>query len=204
MIMLSTSTIRENLIKLGVDFTHQMPVHQAAREVANVKLVGEQWSKRQYQDFIRDQFGLTVVPEYRKQAEVYARYLVVLCTEHLVNYGVLEETPILQQLTLKVEKYESDFPWVRPGYRGPSGGVTPEDEPVVDNFESVRTIEEAPQAASGKPKRGAKQALGRAIYDECIAKGLPNADIVQMFVKRLNMSVAGARTYVYNFKNNKW
>lgn len=204
--MHSTSTIRENLTKLGVDFTHMHPVHQAAREVANTKLKDESWSKNTYAKFMRDQFGVSITPEFRKQGEVYARYLVVLCTEHLVKYGVIEESPIMQELAFRVEKFEAEFPWIRPGYTGPSGMVVPPDEPVdvAVSVEGMTSIEDAPVAASGKPKRGVKQALGKAIYEECIAKGMTNAQIVQEFVGRLSMSVAGARTYAYNFKNGVW
>ncbi len=48
----------------------------------------------------------------------------------------------------------------------------------------------------GKLKKGSKQILAKALYDKDPA--LDNKTMIQLFMKELNMSEAGARTYVYN------
>lgn len=50
--------------------------------------------------------------------------------------------------------------------------------------------------ADGKLKKGSKQILAKALFDK--DPSLSNADMIKLFVKELNMSEAGARTYVYN------
>lgn len=48
----------------------------------------------------------------------------------------------------------------------------------------------------GKLKKGSKQILAKALYDK--NSSLDNAALIKLFSKELDMSEAGARTYVYN------
>lgn len=50
----------------------------------------------------------------------------------------------------------------------------------------------------GKLKKGGKQMLAQALYAK--NPGLDNKALIQLFMKELDMSEAGARTYVYNCK----
>lgn len=50
--------------------------------------------------------------------------------------------------------------------------------------------------ADGSFKKGSKQILAKALFDS--NPTLNNAELINLFVKELDMSVAGARTYVYN------
>jgi hypothetical protein len=52
--------------------------------------------------------------------------------------------------------------------------------------------------SDGSLKKGAKQILALALYEK--NKHLTNAQLVELFTKELKMSLAGARTYVYNCK----
>ena len=51
---------------------------------------------------------------------------------------------------------------------------------------------------------GSKKEIGRRMYDEMIAEGKTEAQIRDRFMAELGMSLAGARTYVYNYRSNVW
>jgi hypothetical protein len=52
----------------------------------------------------------------------------------------------------------------------------------------------------GKLKKGSKQILAKAIFEK--DPSLSNKDMIKLFVKELNMTEAGARTYVYNCRKD--
>lgn len=51
---------------------------------------------------------------------------------------------------------------------------------------------------SGKLKKGGKQIIAKALYDKNLGKS--NAELITIFMKELDMSKAGATTYLYNQK----
>lgn len=55
-----------------------------------------------------------------------------------------------------------------------------------------------PKTGKEKAKKGDKQKRAVELYEK--HKGKPNAEIVAVFMKELDMSKAGATTYVYNCK----
>jgi uncharacterized protein (UPF0335 family) len=71
-------------------------------------------------------------------------------------------------------------------------------------FSSVETVTETRHdvsvevKADGKIKKGGKQILAQALYEK--HKGKENKAIIEIFMKELNMSKAGATTYFYNAK----
>lgn len=50
----------------------------------------------------------------------------------------------------------------------------------------------------GKLKKGSKQILAKAIFDK--DPTISNSEMIKLFVKELDMSEAGSRTYVYNLR----
>lgn len=60
--------------------------------------------------------------------------------------------------------------------------------------------------ADGTIKKGGKQEVALALYDKFVLKvkpedALDNAGFIQLLIKELDMTLAGARTYAYNCKN---
>lgn len=200
---MNTTEVRATLVGLGVDFQAEFPVFQAARQVANTKFKGLAWKAREYRTWMKEHFQLDIPVEYRAQGEVLVRYLIVILTEQVIS-GYVDWNVVRSELSLRLAKYESDYPWIRPGYTTTSGEVTPPDEPDELVVTSESTIQSVPKGVGGKPRKGAKQALGKQIYEQMVAEGKTNQQIVQAFVEQLDMTIAGARTYAHNFKTGKW
>jgi hypothetical protein len=200
---MNTTEVRTALIGLGVDFQAEFPVFQAARQVANTKFKGLPWNARQYQQWMKDTFQFDVGVEYRAQGEVLLRYLIVILTEQVIS-GCVDWNVVRSELNIRLLKYESEYPWIRPGYCTTSGEVTPPDEPEEVVINAQCSIQDLPKGVSGKPKKGVKQAMGKQIYEQMTADGKSNKEIVQALVEQLDMTLAGARTYAHNFKTGKW
>jgi len=84
-----------------------------------------------------------------------------------------------------IANHKANNPW---SFIKPESGVATETE----HREGVNVEVKA----DGKLKKGSKQILAKALFDK--DPTLKNADMIKLFVKELNMTEAGARTYVYN------
>lgn len=61
-------------------------------------------------------------------------------------------------------------------------------------------VEKLDAAGNPKKKKGAKQEMAIALYAEHWSK--PKKEIIEIFIKEIGMSPAGASTYYYNCKRN--
>lgn len=94
----------------------------------------------------------------------------------------------LKKAAEKIAEARIKTPWVFATSTGSSVASTTETREGV-NVEVK---------ADGKMKKGGKQILAKALYEK--HKALSNKEILAIFMKELDMSEAGARTYFYNAK----
>lgn len=104
---------------------------------------------------------------------------------HLVQDAIIlgdryDPTEALQKAALKIAKRKLSDPWLF----------------VKDEATEERQGVQVEVKPDGKLKKGSKQILAAQLYEK--HKGLDNKALVALFEKELDMSTAGARTYVYN------
>lgn len=76
---------------------------------------------------------------------------------------------------------------------------------VIESSNSTEDVTtDRPVVSSKVARGGSKKEIGRRMYDEMIAEGKTEAQIRDRFMAELGMSLAGARTYVYNYRSNVW
>ncbi len=165
------------------------------------------WSKSRYESLISDVFGVEVKTTFDKEAEVLFRYMVMeavkLNTQKLNFTGV----GVLDIAQDRVAKFFVNFPWTNPSHQSQLAKSDFDEDgnyigPALNFDVSVpEDIEVKRKVVNGKtvkPKKGLKQIAAKAIFDANSDKS--NQDIIKLFMTQLDMSKAGATTYLYNMK----
>lgn len=115
-----------------------------------------------------------------------ARLTVAFLVENAIKLGEqYDPTDALKRAAVWLVNHRQERPWC---FAKPETTVSTETQ----NREGVNVEVKA----DGNLKKGGKQILAKAIFEK--DPSLSNADMIKLFVKELNMSEAGARTYVYN------
>ena len=122
-----------------------------------------------------------------------ARLIVANLVQHAIKQGEgYDPNTALTNATKWLKQYRIANPWAFT--RDEAYSAVPTKTETRHDV-SVQVKED------GSLKKGAKQLLAQALYDK--NKGLDNKQLVELFMKELDMSQAGARTYVYNCKKSK-
>lgn len=117
-----------------------------------------------------------------------------LTVAHLVQDAILlgeryDPNQTLVKAAQWIVRHRENNPWA---FAKPEGYSTVATETVIKHDVQVQVKED------GNLKKGGKQLLAQALYAK--NSSMDNKALVQLFMKELNMSEAGARTYVYNCK----
>ncbi len=97
-----------------------------------------------------------------------------------------DPTQSLERAAKKIAEQRITNPW----FFFKNQGTT-----VVTNTETREGVN-VEVKTDGKMKKGSKQILAKALFDNNPA--LNNQEMIKLFMKELDMSEAGARTYMYN------
>jgi hypothetical protein len=178
----------------------------AAGHFANT-FAKKDWTKSKFENLIEDMFCIKVEAEFDKEAEMLFRYMIVEAVKLNAEAVPFTAEDVLKNARVMVRKFFVDFPWTHPSHKsqlgksdfdedgnyiGPKGyddTVPVEDIMIKRTMIGTKII---------KPKKGAKQHAARAIYDANVGKS--NQEIIALFIAQLDMSKAGATTYLYNMK----
>lgn len=115
-----------------------------------------------------------------------ARLTVALLVENAIKLGEqYDPTDALKRAAEWIVNHKLNNPW---------SFVKPETTIVTETQTQHGVNVEV--KLDGKLKKGSKQILAKALFDT--NPTLNNAELIKLFVKELDMSEAGARTYVYN------
>lgn len=171
--MMNTDTV---LTRLKIDPTSRVVAVQQVREMceasANPIGVAEHILKNLTAGV---QFNLTDADEARR----LAAYLVA---DAITLGDAYDPTDALARAAIKIAKLRINDPW-----------LFAKDAPTEE-----RAGVQVEVKANGKLKKGAKQVLAAQLFEQHSA--LPNKDLIKLFEKELDMSQAGARTYVYGLR----
>lgn len=115
-----------------------------------------------------------------------ARLTVAFLVENAITLGdQYDPTDALKRAAEWIVNHKQNNPWC---FVKPEGTVTTETQHQHGVNVEVKT--------DGKLKKGSKQILAKALFEQ--NSTMTNAELIKMFAKELDMSEAGARTYVYN------
>jgi hypothetical protein len=120
------------------------------------------------------------------EARMYAQRLV---DEAIILGEKYDPDQALIKAAKKIAQARVDSPWI---FTSQSSYST-----VVSTTETREGVQ-VEVKTDGKMKKGGKQILAAALYEK--HKSLSNKEVIQIFMKELDMSQAGATTYFYNAK----
>jgi hypothetical protein len=207
----------EKLTGLGI--IDESDPHEHALFISNRRITerfgpDNQQEQSTYEQVIADVFGIEYHAAFRKEAEMMLKYMLSETVRQYVEGAYVDVAQVVDVAKGMLDRYMIRFPWVVPGWKSVGGYITPADgERVADGSTSkpssyVRKTGELPASIDAtiqldtkpgaKAPKGVKAAGAKAIYDA--NPGLSTKEYIAMFVAQLNMSTAGARTYLYNIK----
>lgn len=115
-----------------------------------------------------------------------ARLTVAFLVENAIKLGdQYDPEDALKRAAEWIVEHKQNSPWC---FFKPETTVATETQMQHGVSVEVKT--------DGKLKKGSKQILAKALYEK--NSTLDNAALIKLFSKELDMSEAGARTYVYN------
>ena len=117
-----------------------------------------------------------------------ARMTVAYLVENAITLGEqYDPVDALKRAAERIAKNREENPWF---FSKPEATVATETQQRAGVSVEIKQ--------DGKLKKGSKQILAAALYEKHSA--LTNKDLIRLFEKELDMSEAGARTYVYNLR----
>lgn len=124
--------------------------------------------------------------EFKFQDANDARLTVAFLVENAIRLGEqYDPEDALKRAAVWLINHKEKNPW---SFIKPDTGISTETVSHSGVLVEVK--------ADGKMKKGSKQILAKALFDSNPTSN--NAELIKLFVKELDMSEAGARTYVYN------
>lgn len=197
------NSIIERLVAESVDVTSVFGASRYANTFS-----GKLWSKSRYETIINDIFNVEASTAFDKEAEMLFRYMVMIAVEqHVQNNTTFTGVAIYDIAKDRVAKFFKNFPWNHPSHNSQLaksdfdeegnyiGKIISFDVSVPEDIEVKRTVL---NGKTVKPKKGLKQLAAKAIFDANVGKS--NQEIIKLFMSQLDMSKAGATTYLYNMK----
>lgn len=128
--------------------------------------------------------------EFKFTDPTEARMTVASLVVDAIKFGEqYDPNDSLKRAALWIVRQRAENPWF---FVKPEGSSNTETQSRGGVNVEVKT--------DGSLKKGSKQILAKALFDK--NPMLNNAQLIDLFAKELDMSVAGARTYVYNCRKS--
>ena len=196
------NAILASLQEVGCDISSINAASRYANTFSN-----RDWTKSRFEALIKEEFFVEPATTFVKEAEMLYRYMIVEAISLAQSQPDFTGESVMKNAQAKVEQFFVNFPWSHPAnrstlsksdfdengnYIGPKG--YDETIPVEDILITRTTV----GGKTVKPKKGAKQHAAKAIFDANVGKS--NKEIIALFMAQLDMSKAGATTYLYNMK----
>lgn len=185
------STVFQKVKELGIPLNSMVAAsnHMAAQWDVNTT------QKSEYDFQIGSLTGRNIVTTDRKRAELTFKYLVQEAIRYnLVNKTDIDTDSLIEIAVPKVQEFLTKNPWVA----------------VAASQETTRIVvqedgTEVEVAVTSKKRKGVtKRQLSIELYSKHKDKNLPRQELIDIFVKELGLTPAGASTYVHNCKSGAW
>lgn len=164
-----------------------------------VRFIGSKYeaqSKSQYDSLIKEVTGEDVITHNTKEAEILFGYCIqIAVTMHSQGADHLKADDVLPGAQIKTATYLKNNPWVIP-----SGSAVGQEDGTVE----MKPISAAASSSTKKRTGPSKKDLSVALFNKDDNKTKTRAELIQIFVKELGMTPAGASTYVHNCQKGLW
>lgn len=141
---------------------------------------GSALGKADYIRMLKDVTGKELSYENEDMYRMVYGYFVTEAINELNHTDVLDASKLLETAEVKAERLITNDPWMF---------AKPEAEPKLDDD------------GKPKPKKGAKKDLAKKVYVEQIeGKVTKRKDAIEILVKEVGLTPAGASTYYANLK----
>jgi galactitol-specific phosphotransferase system IIB component len=133
--------------------------------------------------------NLTIGETWSTDDPIVARMTAAFLVDNAIKLGDnYDPTAMLQKAAEKIAYYRETNPWF----------FYKREFSTVETTTETRHNVAVEVKADGKLKKGGKQIIAQALFEN--NKTMSTQDLVKLFMKELDMSKAGATTYVYNCK----
>lgn len=143
-------------------------------------------------------FGFHVETEHDAAASFALRYMIAESVRLHENGFNVTEADVRIFGTDKVKAYYDRNPWASPSFKGEIKDIPTAEEVINVPVEEIKISRKKVGGKVIKPKKGLKQEAAKKIYEA--NRGAANSVIIGLFMSQLDMSKAGATTYLYNMK----
>jgi hypothetical protein len=188
------STVIQNLIDAGYDVHSYF---KCAREV-NDKYTERHITPKIAEKEIHKLFGVTFPTENNEEANVALRYMITEAVKLHADGFVVDPEELTKVVKRKVAEFFINFPWYDPNVESTIKDIPTADEILNVPTEEILLTRKQVNGQTVKPKKGLKQEAAKLIYEA--NRGKSNQEIIALFIGQLDMSKAGATTYLYNMK----
>jgi len=143
-------------------------------------------------------FGFHVDVENDVAASIALRYMIAESVRKHVEGYVVTEDDVRSFGIEKTKEFFVKNPWKNPNFQSEIKDIPAVDEIIDIPAEKIKIARKNIAGKIVKPKKGLKQEAAKKIYEG--NRGAENRVIIELFMKQLDMTKAGATTYLYNIK----
>ncbi len=143
-------------------------------------------------------FGFHVETENDIAASIALRYMIAESVRKHVEGFVVTQDDVHSFGVEKTKEFFIKNPWKNPDFHSEIKDIPTADEVIDVPVEEIKIARKNVAGKTIKPKKGLKQEAAKKIYEA--NRGAENHVIIELFMKQLDMSKAGATTYLYNIK----
>lgn len=147
---------------------------------------------------MKELFGFVVDVSNDVEASIALRYMIAESVRKHVDGFVVTEDDVRKFGVEKTKEFFLKNPWKNPNFNSELKDVPTGIEIVDVPVEEIKISRKNVNGKVIKPKKGLKQEAARKIYEA--NRGAENSVIIKLFMEQLDMSKAGATTYLYNMK----
>jgi hypothetical protein len=189
-----THTIIQKISNAGYDINSY---HECARKV-NAEYADRALTRKQSYKLMDEMFGSHIEVDHDRAANVALRYMITEAVRMNADGFLVHLDDLLRIGKSKTVEFFSRFQWLNPSFKGEIQDIPTAIELVDVAVEDIIVTRTNVAGKVVKPRKGLKQEAAAKIYEANHEKS--NQEIIALFVNQLDMSKAGATTYLYNMK----
>lgn len=189
--------IQQNIQNAGFDTSDHLVCSRQVNDAYGSSLM----SRKVSEELMHEMFGAVVSTDHDKAANIALRYMISEFVRNLVNGQSTDVNDIVSIADRKTKQFFLNQPWFVPGAHSSIQDIPTAIEEVDVAVEDIKIERTKVGHVTVKPKKGLKQEAAKRIFDA--NPGAVNAVIIGLFMKQLDMSKAGATTYLFNLRKKQ-
>lgn len=140
-------------------------------------------SKEEYEQRIEQITGHKIALSDQKQARMYYLYLI----QESVRSKDNDVDTVINEVEQRVQHFNKEYGWA-----------------LVSDEDHKSDEEKVDASGNQKPKKGAKKELAKKVWNQNKDKGYTRKQFIDILVKEVGLTPAGASTYYSNLKAGRY